>query len=175
MIESDWELISQEMAIDNPDEDELEELDDECAEAAGLFLGKWTEASDKKAVILKETCPLSTFVVSICVGPFASRERRIPGFPVMKIYARPSMIEKVNCEEMFDVVESGIAFYRDFLGQEFPLSHYCQVFVPEHNFFAMENVGCVTTGVIEGNEAEYVHTNSPPSSPITFNESYIWE
>ncbi len=47
--------------------------------------------------------------------------------------------------------------------------------MPEHNSFAMRNVGCVTSGVIEGQEAEYVHTNSPPSSPITFNENYIWE
>ena len=76
---------------------------------------------------------------------------------------------------MFDVVESGIAFYQNFTGQPFPYRQYCQVFVPEHNSFAMQNIGCVTSGVIEGNEAEYVHTNSPPSSPITFNESYIWE
>ena len=47
--------------------------------------------------------------------------------------------------------------------------------MPENNYFAMTNNGCVTSAVIEGNEAEYVHTNSPPSSPITFNENYIWQ
>ncbi len=75
---------------------------------------------------------------------------------------------------MFEVVESGTAFYQDFFGCPFPYEKYDQVFVPEDNFGASQSIGCLTTGTIEGNESEYVHTNSPPTSPITFNEHFIF-
>jgi len=45
---------------------------------------------------------------------------------------------------MFDVTESGMWFYKDFFGKAYPFRKYDQVFVPEHNYGAMENVGCVT-------------------------------
>ena len=62
----------------------------------------------------------------------------------MRIYARQSLVADVNHEEMFNVTESGISFYNDYFGQAYPFRKYDQVFVPEHNFGAMENVGCVT-------------------------------
>ena len=45
---------------------------------------------------------------------------------------------------MFKVTQAGIRFYREFFGQDYPFNKYDQVFVAEHNFGAMENVGCVT-------------------------------
>ena len=62
----------------------------------------------------------------------------------MRIYARQSLVADVNHEEMFNVTEAGMSFYKDFFGQPYPFRKYDQVFVPEHNFGAMENVGCVT-------------------------------
>ena len=35
-------------------------------------------------------------------------------------------------------------YYKDLFGREYPFGKYDQVFVPEHNYGAMENVGCVT-------------------------------
>jgi len=35
-------------------------------------------------------------------------------------------------------------WYESFFGVPYPFSKYDQVFVPEHHFGAMENVGCVT-------------------------------
>ena len=37
-----------------------------------------------------------------------------------------------------------MTFYKGFFGKAYPFRKYDQVFVPEHNFGAMENVGCVT-------------------------------
>ena len=45
---------------------------------------------------------------------------------------------------MFKVIKVGFTFYKDFFGREYPFRKYDQVFVPEHNYGAMENVGCVT-------------------------------
>jgi len=54
------------------------------------------------------------------------------------------MVADVNYDHMFDVTECGMHFYKDFFGKAYPFNKYDQVFVPEHNFGAMENVGCVT-------------------------------
>ena len=62
----------------------------------------------------------------------------------MRIYARKSIIGDCNFDEMFNVTQAGIKFYSKFFGQEYPFNKYDQIFVPEHNFGAMENVGCVT-------------------------------
>ena len=35
-------------------------------------------------------------------------------------------------------------FYHDLFGKKYPFNKYDQIFTPEHNFGAMENVGCVT-------------------------------
>lgn len=35
-------------------------------------------------------------------------------------------------------------YYADFFGVKYPFSKYDQLFVPEFNSGAMENVGCVT-------------------------------
>ena len=73
MIEGDWQLISQESADENPDPLELEDLEEDLKEAANRFSGKYTEPSNKKPVVLFETCPLSPSNISICVGPFECR------------------------------------------------------------------------------------------------------
>ena len=62
----------------------------------------------------------------------------------MKIYARKSIIGELNFDEMFNVTQAGIKFYSVFFGQVYPFNKYDQIFVPEHNFGAMENVGLVT-------------------------------
>ena len=62
----------------------------------------------------------------------------------MRIYARKSLLESVNHELMFNVTIGGMRFYKEMFGKEYPFRKYDQVFVPEHCFGAMENVGCVT-------------------------------
>jgi aminopeptidase N len=37
-----------------------------------------------------------------------------------------------------------MVFYKDFFGKPYPFRKYDQIFVPEHNYGAMENVGLVT-------------------------------
>jgi aminopeptidase N len=48
-------------------------------------------------------------------------------------------------------------FYKEFFGKAYPFRKYDQVFVPEHNAGAMENVGCVTFNelyLMRGEEAD---------------------
>jgi aminopeptidase N len=62
----------------------------------------------------------------------------------MRIYARKTLKHEVNHKEMFLVTQVGMRYYKDLFGREYPFGKYDQVFVPEHNYGAMENVGCVT-------------------------------
>ena len=62
----------------------------------------------------------------------------------MRIWARKSLTASVNAPEFFKVTMAGIEYYTEFFGQPFPFSKYDQVFAPEFNAGAMENVGCVT-------------------------------
>ena len=133
-----------------------------------------TDPIDSKLVLMQETNTLPTHVYCIVAGPYAYHERRVVGHPRMRIYARPELIDTINYQEMFDVVVSGHSFYGYFFGVRYPFSKYDQVFTPEANYKASESVGCLTTGTIEGNESEYVHANSPPTQPMTFNEHYIF-
>ena len=45
---------------------------------------------------------------------------------------------------MFKVTRCGMAFYNELFGVPYPFGKYDQVFVPKHEYVAMENVGCVT-------------------------------
>lgn len=50
----------------------------------------------------------------------------------------------VDPEMFFLLTKSGMDYYADFFGVKYPFSKYDQLFVPEFNSGAMENVGCVT-------------------------------
>lgn len=90
---------------------------------------------------------ISSYLYAIVAGPFGFRQNPHPndnGIPQMRIYARSSIIEDCNFDEMFQVTMCGMHFYKDMFGKAYPFKKYDQVFVPEHNYGAMENVGCVT-------------------------------
>ena len=43
---------------------------------------------------------------------------------MMRLYARRSLVADVNKEEMFNVTEAGMTFYKDFFGKEYPFRKY---------------------------------------------------
>ena len=46
--------------------------------------------------------------------------------------------------EILEITGQGMDFYAQLFDQPYPFSKYDQLFVPEYNSGAMENVGCVT-------------------------------
>jgi len=93
-----------------------------------------------------DTPPLSTYVVVVNAGPFHEiRETR--GDHDLGLYCRQSLASSLDRDAswLFDLTQSGLAFFGDKFGQPFPEAHYDQVFVPNMGG-AMENWGCVTWG-----------------------------
>ncbi|MDQ3491908.1 MAG: aminopeptidase N, partial [Chloroflexota bacterium] len=62
------------------------------------------------------------------------------------LYCRRSLAEKlgVDADEIFQVTEQGFDFYAALFDQPYPFAKYDQLFMPEFNIGAMENVGAVT-------------------------------
>ncbi len=96
-----------------------------------------------------ETGPvISSYIVAIVAGPYAAWHgsatsvdgRDIP----LGLFTRASLAEYAEPEVMFGLVEAGLAFYEAAFGVPYPFGKYDQIFVPEYNWGAMENVGAVT-------------------------------
>jgi len=143
LTEEEWAVISNEH--DKLVEERAASLNEAVAQASALFKDSADLALQKpKAHIFRESDRISTYIYAIVAGPFGFYERNTEGLPPMRIYARSSLLKDVNHELMFNVTESGMWFYKDFFGIAYPFRKYDQIFVPEHNYGAMENVGAVT-------------------------------
>eukprot|EP00826_Nyctotherus_ovalis_P050124 TRINITY_DN6110_c0_g1_i5.p1 TRINITY_DN6110_c0_g1~~TRINITY_DN6110_c0_g1_i5.p1 ORF type:complete len:916 (-),score=330.64 TRINITY_DN6110_c0_g1_i5:132-2879(-) len=92
---------------------------------------------------------ISTYLFACIAGPygfFTSPRKPEEGYPPMKIYMRKSLQKYVEpfANEFFRITECGISFYSDIFGYKYPFSKLDQIYCPEYNIGAMENVGAVT-------------------------------
>ncbi|GAA1340436.1 aminopeptidase N [Arthrobacter roseus] len=91
---------------------------------------------------------LSSYVTALIAGPYqavrseltSSDGRIIP----LGIFARKSLMEHLDAQNIFDLTRQGFEFYEKQFGTPYPFSKYDQLFVPEFNAGAMENAGAVT-------------------------------
>jgi aminopeptidase N len=92
-----------------------------------------------------QTERFSTYLMALIGGPYAVRRTEHKGLG-LGLYARRSMEHLLadQAAEIFELTTQGLDFYAEQFDQPFPFAKYDQVFVPEYNSGAMENVGCVT-------------------------------
>ena len=76
----------------------------------------------------------------VAQGSWATESASVP----LSIWARKSMAIHVDAEEMLDITRAGFEFYEKQFGVAYPFTKYDQIFVPEFNAGAMENIGAVT-------------------------------
>ena len=123
-----WEVVSNGAATDRP--------------AAGAA-GRWRFATTEK---------MPTYITALVAGPYHFLHRRrprgsgvSPESPIdLGLYCRQSLAEYLDADEIFAVTAAGFDFFEDAFGQPYLFGKYDQLFVPEFNFGAMENAGCVT-------------------------------
>ena len=89
------------------------------------------------------TPPLSTYVTALVAGPLHAVVDDSGDVP-LGLYSRESLARYLEPEEMFAATRAGMAFYAEVFGRPYPFTKYDQLFVPEFNWGAMENAGCVT-------------------------------
>ncbi len=91
------------------------------------------------------TARFSTYLLPLVAGHWHAIHEERDGL-ALGLYARRSMARLVEREaaELFEVTRQGFGFYEELFDQPYPFDKYDQLFVPEFNAGAMENVGAVT-------------------------------
>jgi aminopeptidase N len=93
----------------------------------------------------QETEIFSTYLVALVGGPYVARRIEHNGLQ-LGLFSRRSMERYLadQAAEIFEITTQGLDFYAELFARPYPFAKYDQVFVPEYNSGAMENVGCVT-------------------------------
>jgi len=118
--------------------------------------GDWAVVSASRAVVerlpdgrqrhrFERTPRFSTYLLALIAGHWHAVHEERDGL-ALGLYARRSMARLVEREaaELFEVTRQGFHFYADLFDRAYPFDKYDQLFVPEFNAGAMENVGAVT-------------------------------
>jgi aminopeptidase N len=91
------------------------------------------------------TPTISTYVFPLMAGPWERIGAVHAGVP-LGVYGRRSMRRDLerSADELFEVTAAGLDHLSALFGRPYPFGKYDQLFVPEFNAGAMENVGAVT-------------------------------
>jgi len=90
---------------------------------------------------------MSSYLYALCAGPYFKKTDVYKGKfgqYLLGIFVRPSLAQFLDHEEIFEITKQGFTWFEDKFQVGYPFKKYDQVFVPEFNAGAMENVGCVT-------------------------------
>ena len=127
-----------------------------------------------------QTPVMSTYLIAVVAGPYvrwldsyiSTDGRVVP----LGAFVRRSMARYFDDEEVFDVTRRGFEFYENAFGVPYPYAKYDQIFVPQYNAGAMENIGCVTL-----TEERYVFRSKPVqalvdtrANTILHEQAHMW-
>ncbi|MFA7248047.1 MAG: aminopeptidase N [Dehalococcoidia bacterium] len=102
-----------------------------------------TDGGERATTTFERTQRFSTYLFALIAGPFVAFRGDHEGI-ALGFFARKSLAPHVDEAELFEVTKQGLTFYAGFFDYPYAFGKYDQVFVPEFNAGAMENVGAVT-------------------------------
>jgi aminopeptidase N len=154
----EWSIISNEYEDQNLTKSNSGNVMSALTQVASSFnqsdlFNSQVQAQDS-VTVFRQSYQISPYLFAIVAGPYTYVESKVveEGLPPMRVYLRQSVIDSVEkriLDEMLTSTLVGMRFYKDLFGIPYQFSKYDQIFVPEFNAGAMENVACVTF-----NEAE---------------------
>ncbi len=100
------------------------------------------ERTDDGTWTFAETPPLPTYLMCVVGGPFHSVYQTHGSIP-LGLHVRRSLAEHLDADELFTETRQSLDFYHQLFGVPYPFGKYDQAFLPEFDFGAMENPGCV--------------------------------
>lgn len=91
---------------------------------------------------------MSSYITAIVAGPYHvvrseltnAEGRVIP----LGVFSRKSLAEHLDANYIFEKTREGFEFFEKEFDYPYPFAKYDQMFVPEYNMGAMENIGAVT-------------------------------
>lgn len=102
------------------------------------------------------TARISPYLYALCAGPYVCMKNPFDYEVPLRLFFRESMKGFGEPEEMFRVTIAGMKWYKEYFGIAYQFNKYDQIFCPEYNMGAMENVGLVTYN-------EYYCWKDPPT------------
>ena len=86
---------------------------------------------------------MSTYITAIVAGPYEGTTASLTssdGRTIdLGVYARASIIDHLDADEIIDITPSRLRVFEGAYGIAYPFTKYDQIFVPEYNAGAMEN------------------------------------
>ena len=108
------------------------------------FLFKSIYDKHYKITFFDTTPKIAPYLYAICAGPYHCINNPYQYIVPIRIFMRDSLKFCGEPKEFFRVIMRGMEWYKNFFGIAYPFTKYDQLFAPEYNFGAMENVGLVT-------------------------------
>ncbi|MEP6872291.1 MAG: aminopeptidase N [Anaerolineaceae bacterium] len=105
--------------------------------------------------VFEPTKKFSTYLFALLAGPYHA-VHEMHGEVNLGLYCRKSLAKHLDTDELFTVSRQGLDFFGSFFDRPYEFRKYDQIFVPEFNSGAMENVGAVTHN-------EYMVFRDPPT------------
>jgi aminopeptidase N len=142
----DWVLLSNEYEKSTLDLNSNEALDllKNLTGDEKTFLVSSIKDLNYKISPFNTTYKISSYLYAICAGPYHcindSTKYKVP----LRLFMRESLKNYGEPEEFFRITIAGMEWYKNFFGLPYPFTKYDQIFSPEYNYGAMENVGLVT-------------------------------
>ncbi|WP_040165345.1 aminopeptidase N [Microbacterium gorillae] len=94
------------------------------------------------------TPKMSSYITALIAGPYESTHSELTNADgrviPLGIFARKSLWQYMDADYIFDKTREGFAYYAEKFDYPYPFAKYDQLFVPEFNAGAMENIGAVT-------------------------------
>ncbi|HZI39124.1 MAG TPA: aminopeptidase N, partial [Acidimicrobiia bacterium] len=117
---------------------------------------------------------ISTYLVAVVAGPYHV-VRDVHGQVDLGIYCRESLAQYLDADELFTLTKQGLDFFEEEFDYPYPFAKYDQLFVPEFNFGAMENPGCVTFNeymVFRSRQTEAAHEGR--ANTLLHEMAHMW-
>ncbi|GAA2842861.1 aminopeptidase N [Leucobacter komagatae] len=114
---------------------------------AGAQGADWAE-QDIATWTFGKTPVMSSYITALIAGPYrevrgeltSTDGRVIP----LGVFCRESLAPYLDADYIFDKTREGFKFFETEFDYPYPFDKYDQLFVPEYNMGAMENIGAVT-------------------------------
>ncbi len=111
---------------------------------------------------------MSSYLVAIVAGPYARVTDSFDGIE-LNLYCRQSLRRYLDDAEIFEITKQGLSHFARRFKMRYPFgSKYDQLFVPEFNAGAMENVACVTF-----NEESTIYRGPVPATVLAWRAGTI--
>lgn len=91
---------------------------------------------------------MSSYITAIIAGPYHEERSELTGTDgraiPLGVFCRQSLKDHLDAEYVFETTRRGFEFFATEFDYPYPFEKYDQLFVPEFNAGAMENIGAVT-------------------------------